>query len=156
AALSLGAGTLVVVAATLASGLLIFSGEMMGRRQIPAFYAQALGGVVGVLAAMVVGLLDPAVNSSTVVVACIIVQLAGLASIGAVQDAVTGWYLTAAGRILETLMLTAGLVVGVRGGLLLADLIGVEIAVSAAIPVSLITVVVVAVASAAMGLGYGV
>lgn len=156
AALSLGAGTLIVVAATLASGFLIFAGEMMGRRQIPPFYAQALGGLVGVLTAMLVGFIDPTVNSSIVVVACIIVQLAGLTSIGAVQDAVTGWYLTAAGRILETLMLTVGLVVGVRGGLLLADLIAVDIAVSATMPVSLITVLVMTVAGAAMGLGYGI
>ena len=51
-------------------------------------------------------------------------QLAGLSSISAVQDAVTGWYVTAAGRILEALMLTVGLVAGVRVGLLLADVMG--------------------------------
>lgn len=156
AALSLGAGSLVVAAATLAAWLLILGSELLARRQIPAFYGQALGGVVGVATATLVSVIDPTSNSSIVVVSCIIVQLAGLASIGAVQDAVTGWYLTAGGRILETLMLTVGLVVGVRGGLLLADLVGVDIAVSAAMPVSLMTVVVLIVSGGAMGLGFGI
>src|SRR5690625_5816981 len=72
------------------------------------------------------------------------------------QDAVTGWYVTAAGRILETLMLTVGVVAGVRGGLLLADIIGVDIAISAAMPVTPILVLVLIVSSAAAGLGYGI
>src|SRR5699024_238333 len=93
---------------------------------------------------------------SLVVVACIIVQLTGLASIGAMQDAVTGWYVTAAGRILETLMLTVGVVAGVRGGLLLADIIGVDIAISAAMHVTPILVLVLIVSSAAAGPGDGV
>jgi uncharacterized membrane protein YjjP (DUF1212 family)/uncharacterized membrane protein YjjB (DUF3815 family) len=156
AALSLGAGTLVVLAATLAAAMMIVISDFLTRRSIPAFYSQALGGLVAVLVAVLVALIQPAANSSIVVVSCIIVQLAGLTSIGAVQDAVTGWYLTAAGRILETLMLTVGLVAGVRGGLLAADLIGAEIAVSAAMPISLASVVVLAVSGAAMGLGYAI
>ncbi|MGY5766188.1 threonine/serine exporter family protein [Brachybacterium sp. DNPG3] len=156
AAMSLGAKPLVVVAAMAAAGLLILTDTLLVRRQIPRFYSQAVGGFVGVLAAMLVSLIDPSQNSSIVVVACIIVLLAGLTSIGAMQDAVTGWYVTAAGRILETLMLTVGVVAGVRGGLLMADLIGVEVSVSASIPVTLTTVVMLAVAGVAMGLGFGV
>ncbi len=155
-ALSFGAETIVVLAATLASGLLITLADLLGRRQIPAFYSQAVGGLIAVLTAVLVSLIDPTVNSSIVVVACIIVQLTGLASIGAMQDAVTGWYVTAAGRILETLMLTVGVVAGVRGGLLLADIIGVDIAISAAMPVTPILVLVLIVSSAAAGLGYGI
>ena len=156
AALGFGAGTLVVIAATLTAGLLVACGEFLSRRYVPAFYSQALGGFLGVAAAVVVGLIDPTQNSSIVVVACIIVQFAGLSSIGAVQDAVTGWYVTAAGRILETLMLTVGIVAGVRGGLFLADLLQVNIAISASMPISLTTVLVVIVAGIGMGLGYGV
>lgn len=156
AALGLGAGTLVMVAATIAGAILILLAELLGRRRIPLFYTQAVGGFVGVVTAVVVSLIDPSVNSSIVVVASIMVLLAGLTSIGAMQDAVTGWYITASGRILETLMLTVGLVAGVRGGLLLADALGAEIAVSAALPVSLASVVVLAVSGAAIGLGYAV
>lgn len=156
AALSFGAGTLVVLAATVAAGFLIASGELLGRKQIPPFYGQAIGGFLAVAAAMLVSLINPNVNSSIVVVSCIIVQLCGLSSIAAVQDAVTGWYVTAAGRILETLMLTIGLVVGVRGGMLLADGLGVDISVNESIPISLITIAWVVVSGIGMGIGFGV
>ena len=156
AALGLGAGTLVMIAAAIVSGLLLCIADLFGKRQIPLFYTQATAGFVAVLSAIVVGRIDPTVNSSIVVVACIIVMLAGLTSIGAMQDAITGWYITAAGRVLETIMLTVGLVVGVRGGLLLADAVGVDIAVSAAMPVSLVSVVVLGVSGGAIGIGYAI
>lgn len=151
-----GADPLVFAAATLASGLLTAAGAFLARMHIPAFYGQAFGGFLAVGVAVLVGLINPTVNSSIVVVSCIIVQLSGLASIGAVQDAVTGWYLTAAGRMLETVMLTVGIVAGVRGGMLLAEVLGTDISVSASIPISLLTVVWVIVAGLGMGLGFGV
>lgn len=156
AALSFGAGLLVMVAATIAGGLLILVAGVLGRRRIPAFYTQAVAGFIGVACAVVVDWIDPTVNSSIVVVACIIVMLAGLTSISAVQDAITGWYITASGRVLETIMLTVGLVFGVRGGILLADALGADISVSAAMPFSVVDIVALGVSGAAIGLGYAV
>lgn len=156
AAFSFGANWLVVITATLAAALLILSDTILTRRRVPRFYAQALGGLLAVGVAVVLGALDPGQNASIVVVACIVVLLAGLTSIGAMQDAITGWYVTAAGRILETLMLTVGIVAGVRLGLLLADLTGVDVSVTASMPVSLASVLVLVVAGAVMGLGFGV
>jgi uncharacterized membrane protein YjjP (DUF1212 family) len=156
AALSFGAGSLVVIAATLAAGLLIAIAEVLARWSIPPFYSQALGGLVAVAAAIGVSLIDPTENSSIVVVSCLIVQLAGLSSISAVQDAVTGWYVTAAGRMLETIMLTIGIVVGVRAGLLIAAAVGADISVSASMPLSITTALVVLISGLGMGLGYGV
>lgn len=156
AAFGLGAGTLVMAAATIAGGLLILVAGVFGRRGIPIFYTQAASGFIGVACAVVVDAIDPTVNSSIVVVSCIIVMLAGLTSISAMQDAITGWYVTASGRILETLMLTVGLVFGVRGGILLADAVGADISVSATLPVSLVSAVVLGVSGAAIGLGYAV
>ncbi|MCL6422831.1 threonine/serine exporter family protein [Brachybacterium sp. JHP9] len=155
-AFSLGGSTMVVLAATIAAGVLIWLTGLMAAAQVPLFFGQAVGGFVGVLAAVVVSLINPVENSSIVVVACIIVLLAGLTSIGAMQDAITGWYVTASARILETLMLTIGIVAGVRGGLLLAHLTGQSIAVSAALPLSLASVLVLAVSGVVIGIGYGV
>ena len=156
AALFFGAGSLVVVAATLAAGLLIALGELLARWNITPFYGQVLGGFVAVGAAAVVALIDASESPSIVVVSCIIVQLAGLSSISAVQDAVTGWYVTAAGRMLETLMLTVGIVAGVRLGLLLADLVGADVSVSASMSLNFTKAVVVVISGLGMGLGYGV
>lgn len=156
AALGLGAGLLVTTAAALSGAILIFMVDRIERARIPMFFAQILGGFFGVFVAIIVSLIDPATNASIVVVACIIVLLAGLTSASAVQDAVTGWYVTASARILETLMLTVGIVVGVRGGLMVAGMLGQDIAVSAALPVSLTSVLVLAVSGGVTGLGFAI
>jgi len=58
--------------------------------------------------------------------------------------------------MLETLMLTVGIVAGVRLGLLLADLVGADVSVSAGMPLTFTTAVVVVISGLGMGLGYGV
>lgn len=156
AALGFGAGTLVVVAAAITAGVLGMVIEALMRRRLPLFYVQAAGGFIAVLATLLVHAIDPSTNSSVVVVSCIIILLAGLTSLGAMQDAVTGWYVTASARILETLMLTIGVVVGVRGGLLLAQAMDADISVSAAMPLTLASVLVLIVSGAVTGLGYAV
>ncbi|MCS6711267.1 threonine/serine exporter family protein [Brachybacterium sp. EF45031] len=156
AALGFGAGSLVVIVATLSAGVLNLVIEYLLRWGIPLFYAQVASGLVGALGAVVAHSIDPSVNSSIVVVACIIIVLSGLTSIGAVQDAVTGWYITASARVLETIMLTVGLVIGVRTGIVAANALGADIAVTAQIPLSLSSVLVVTVSGLLVGLGYGV
>ncbi len=156
AALGLGSGTLVAVAAAISAMVLTVMIEMLGSRRVPDFYIQVCGGFVATIAAIVVQFVDPGVNSSLVVISCLIVLLAGLTSIGAVQDAITGWYLTANGRILETVLLTLGLVVGVQGGILLADRFGSDISVSTSMPVTLASFTVLLIANSLIGLGYAV
>jgi uncharacterized membrane protein YjjP (DUF1212 family)/uncharacterized membrane protein YjjB (DUF3815 family) len=156
AALSFGGSFPVVLAAALASGLLIWAIDSLAKAHVPMFFAQALAGLIGVVVASLVSFVDPTQSASIVVVACIVVALAGLASIGAMQDAITGWYVTASARILETLMLTVGLVVGVRAGLMLADVAGRQMVISDPLPLTLGNVLVLVVAGVFMGLGYGV
>lgn len=61
---------------------------------------------------------------SLVVVSGIIVLLAGLAVMGAAQDALDGYYVTAGARGLEVATMTLGIAVGVAGVLALANAIG--------------------------------
>ncbi|MBV7411606.1 threonine/serine exporter family protein [Dermabacteraceae bacterium TAE3-ERU27] len=156
AAFSLGAGTLVVIAAMVASGVISFSLELLDRYRLPIFYLQAFGGFVGALSAIIVHVIDESVNSSIVVVACIMMLLAGLTSIGAFQDAITGWYVTASARVFETVMLTLGLVIGVQAGIMLADRVGSDISISAEVPVTLNSILVMTLAGAAIGFGFAV
>lgn len=155
-AVSFGGGPLVVLAATLGTALLTVTGQYLSRLGVPPFYSQALGGLIGVGSAVLASQIDPSVNSSIVAVSCMIILLAGLASIGAMQDAVTGWYVTASARILETVMLTVGLVIGVRAGIVIAHRVGADVSVSSSLPVSLISVVSVIVSGLVVGLGYGI
>ena len=53
--------------------------------------------------------------------------LAGIGFMGALQDALTGFYITAGARLTEALLATAGIIAGVSGGLGLASVAGVDI-----------------------------
>ena len=53
--------------------------------------------------------------------------LSGIGFMGALQDALSGFDLTASARIIEALLATAGLIAGVSGGPTVAEIAGVEI-----------------------------
>jgi uncharacterized membrane protein YjjB (DUF3815 family) len=55
------------------------------------------------------------------------VLLAGVGFMGAIQDALTGFPLTAGARMLEALLSTAGIIAGVSGGLTVGRLVGVDL-----------------------------
>ncbi|MCD4536272.1 threonine/serine exporter family protein [Nocardioides sp. cx-169] len=99
----------------------------MARRRLPFFYQQVAGGAVATLlaaAAAGVGLVE---NPSLVITANIIMLLAGIGFMGALQDALSGFYITAGARLTEALLATAGIIAGVSGGLTVADVAGVEL-----------------------------
>jgi uncharacterized membrane protein YjjB (DUF3815 family) len=62
------------------------------------------------------------------VTASIIMLLAGIGFMGAIQDALTGYYITAGARLLEVMLATAGIIAGVSGGLTVAQMMNVPIA----------------------------
>ena len=71
------------------------------------------------------------VDTSLVITASIVLLLSGIGFMGAIQDALSGFYLTAGARIIEALLATAGLIAGVSAGLALAPVLGVSLATSA-------------------------
>ncbi|MET0843774.1 MAG: threonine/serine exporter family protein [Mycetocola sp.] len=115
AAFLLGGGPLVVVAAFAATFFVDLLTSKLAKTRMSVFYQNLAGGAVGPLVAAVVHYIDPTANSSLVVVATIIMLLAGVTSFGAVQDVLTGFYVTGTARVLEALLITGGLVAGVAG-----------------------------------------
>ncbi|WP_278259870.1 threonine/serine exporter family protein [Nocardioides convexus] len=102
----------------------------MTRRRLPGFYQQVAGGVVAtVLAALGTRLAEPWVhlNASLVVTANIVMLLAGIGFMGAIQDALSGFFVTGGARVLEAVLATAGILAGVSGGLSLCSRVGLEI-----------------------------
>ncbi|CAB4686924.1 MAG: threonine/serine exporter family protein [Actinobacteria bacterium] len=99
----------------------------MSRRRLPAFYRQVAGGAVATLIAAVAAASGLDVDPSLVVTANIIMLLAGIGFMGALQDALTGFYVTAGARLTEAMLATGGIIAGVSGGLSIADIAGVEI-----------------------------
>lgn len=124
----LGGGWVVfLIAAVAASGIEIIQ-RRLSLLRLPFFYAQAAGGLFATGLAVATQAADLDVDPSLVITASIVMLLAGLGFIGAIQDALTGFYVTAIARILEVMISTAGIIVGVSGGLTIGHLLGVDIA----------------------------
>lgn len=108
----------------------------MNRRYIPPFYVQAVAAATFVLGASgiwLVGQRIPLLQSATpdLVTSSVIVMLVvGIMAVGAVQDAIDEFYLTAAARLVESLMLTAGIVVGIIAGLKISAALGIDVPVT--------------------------
>lgn len=129
-ALQLGGGPIVVLVALLAALCIDRLQLLMTRRRLPGFYQQVAGGVVAtVLAALGTRLAEPWVhlNASLVVTANIVMLLAGIGFMGAIQDALSGFFVTGGARVLEAVLATAGILAGVSGGLSLCSRVGLEI-----------------------------
>jgi uncharacterized membrane protein YjjP (DUF1212 family) len=123
----LGGDALVVVVAAAAAMLVDLMQRQMSRRRLPAFYQQVAGGLLATLIAVGVDATAASVSPSLVISTSIIMLLAGVNFLGAVQDALTGFPVTAGARILEAFLATAGVVAGVSGGLRFADVVGVDL-----------------------------
>lgn len=125
--LMLGGGAPVIAIAAV-SGIVIDRLQLvMSRRRLPTFYLQIMGGGVATLLAVGAAAVSSAVDPSLAVTANIIMLLSGIGFMGALQDALTGFYLTSSARIIEALLATAGLIAGVSGGLTVAEIAGVDI-----------------------------
>jgi uncharacterized membrane protein YjjP (DUF1212 family) len=126
-ALMLGGDWLVLVIAFVAAVGVDRIQRFMARRRLPAFYQQVAGGLFATLLAVGVGALNLGIGPGRVVTSTIILLLAGVSFMGAIQDALTGYPLTAGARILEALLATAGVIAGVSGGLSVAKMGGVDL-----------------------------
>lgn len=110
---------------------------LLYRNAIPSFFSQIAASTVITLAAAVIFLLSrngfdffDGMNPTLIVVGGIVMLVSGLAIVGAFQDAIEEYYLTATSRILKVSMLTVGIVIGILIGLYTARKLGIGIAVS--------------------------
>jgi uncharacterized membrane protein YjjP (DUF1212 family)/uncharacterized membrane protein YjjB (DUF3815 family) len=126
-AVVLGGDWLVVLLAAVAAVLVDLLQRRMGRSRIPTFYQQVAGGLIATLIAVAVAATPAEVSPSLVISTSIVMLLAGVNFLGAIQDALTGFPLTAAARILEAFLATAGVVAGVSGGLQVAEMVDVRL-----------------------------
>ena len=121
-------GTAVVAAIASVAAMTIDRLQItMSRRRIPTFYQQVMGGGVATLlatGATAIGLAD---DPSLVVTANIIMLLSGIGLMGALQDALSGFYVTSSARMIEALLATAGIIAGVSGGLAIAEVAGIGV-----------------------------
>jgi uncharacterized membrane protein YjjP (DUF1212 family) len=130
----------------------------LAHRGIAAFFTQVVGGAiptvvaVGLLVAISAGVPGlQGISPSLVVASGIVVLLAGLSVVGAAQDAIDGYYVTAGARAFEVLVLTLGIVVGIGVILAIAQRAGVSMQFTADPQLSTNTVVEVLAAMVVSG-----
>ena len=123
----LGGGLVVSAVAAVSATLIDRVQIVLARRRLPFFYLQVAGGAIATLLAAGVAATPIEVDPSLAVTANIIMLLAGIGLMGAVQDALTGFYLTSSARLIEAMMSTAGIIAGVALGISVADTLGFEL-----------------------------
>ncbi|MGI5175344.1 threonine/serine ThrE exporter family protein [Dactylosporangium sp. CA-152071] len=151
-----GGDWLVMVIAFAANVLLDYLFALLGRHQWPIFFRQVIAGFLGVCSALLLHAIEPDSDPSIVVIAVIIVMLAGMTTTGGVQDAITGWYLTGVGRMFEAITNTIGLIVGVAAGLLLAHRVDVDLAIRSDISMKALQLWAMLVAAAFVAIAFSV
>lgn len=151
------ASPIIAVVAMVASALIDRLQAAVLRRRLPPFFAQALGAAIPTLAAgvLMAGIMAgvpwlQGVRPSLVVAAGVVLMLSGLSTVGAAQDAIDGFYVTAGARSFEVMMMTLGIIVGIVAVLQVLGRAGVDLSVSTAsptmgpVPLQLVGAVVIA------------
>ncbi|WP_191305059.1 threonine/serine ThrE exporter family protein [Lentzea cavernae] len=130
-----GGGLVLALTAAAITAVVDRVGRVLNRRNLPFFFQQLVGGALGTGAALAIystGLLP--VRPSLLVAVGIVVLLSGLALVSTVQDAISGYNVTAAGRTVETVLLSAGLIAGVALAIRAAVHFGLPIKLSDPLP----------------------
>ncbi|WP_424190386.1 threonine/serine ThrE exporter family protein [Actinokineospora sp. G85] len=124
----IGGALLTAVFAGVITAVVDRVGRLLNKRALPFFFQQAVGGALatGAALALFVSGLVPAARPTLLVAAAITVLLSGLSVVSTVQDAITGYNVTAAGRTMEASMMTAGLIAGVVLALNVATALGMQ------------------------------
>ncbi|SDK23990.1 Uncharacterized membrane protein YjjP, DUF1212 family [Cryobacterium psychrotolerans] len=155
AAVLIGGGPVVILAAFVAAFIIDLITTMLDNRRVPVFYQTVVGGAIGPILAALVQVIDPSANPSLVVVAAIIMLLAGVTTFGAVHDTLSGFYLTGTARALEAMVITGGLVTGVAGASLMLSRLGLGLRVDSDVALTLANLPLLLVASVVVVIGFG-
>lgn len=122
----IGGDAMTALLAFFVSSLIDRVGRLLNRYALPMFFQQVVGGLIAALVTMAAVSSDVAAfkSPSLVAAAAITVLLSGLGTVSAMQDAITGYNVTAAGRTMEVALMSAGLITGVVVALQIAVSVG--------------------------------
>ncbi len=119
----------VVITAILVGILISWLVNRLGRRALPLFFVQIIASVAIMLVTTgltwlvnqnYLDVLDKGFNPTVIAVTGIVLLVAGMMIVGAFQDAIDEYYVTASARLLKVIMATTGIVIGVGIGLYIA------------------------------------
>lgn len=92
--------------------------------RVPEFFTLAAGGFVATFIAMGAIMLDVPITPSMVVAGGLMILLPSARVVSAIQDAINGFPITSAGRLVSAMIAFAGMTAGIMAGVVLADLLG--------------------------------
>lgn len=103
--------------------------KWLGRRDVATFYTQIIAAFCIILATTIATQFDDifelAINPNLMAIGGIVSLVAGMMIVGAFQDAIDEYYVTANARLLKVAMTTSGIAIGVLAGLFVATRYGV-------------------------------
>lgn len=147
----IGAGPVIAMISAATTALIDRVGRVLNGWRLPLLFQQVVAAAVATGVALVVhavGWLPAGASVSPVVAANIVVLLSGLATVGSVQDAITGYQLTAVSRGMDILLSSAGILVGVSIAVRIGGWFGAQVRVSAELPVAVLSMPVYVLAGA--------
>lgn len=134
----LGASPIIISIMLIVGMIVSYILRYLGHKRVPSFFAQIISAMSITLIAAFVAWLGTSgnvvwlsnVNPTYIIIGGIVMLVAGIAIVGAVQDAIDEFYVTANARLLKAVMMTVGIVAGVLTGLYIAKQAGISIFVS--------------------------
>ena len=133
----LGGGWFIVLLSFLTAALVTRVNDMLGKAGVASFFSQCVGAAIPTIVATLIVVGQSAgvtffgdVSPSLVVASGIVLLLSGLSIVGAGEDALEGYYVTAGARAFEVVVLSLGIAVGVSVVLAVGQGLGYPIAIS--------------------------
>ncbi|MGW9552478.1 threonine/serine exporter family protein [Citricoccus zhacaiensis] len=122
----IGGGVVGAGVALLSMMLMMTVVDVLGRARIPEFFSIMAGGFIATMIALVLYTLDVDLAPSLVVAGGIMLLLPSGRFVSAVQDAINGFPVTAAGRFVSAFLVFAALIAGIVAATVFASMLGVR------------------------------
>jgi uncharacterized membrane protein YjjB (DUF3815 family) len=151
-----GADPVVTVSAFVVNMVLAWAHSALTRIGWPLFFTQLIGGIVAVAVAETVAVFHPHTDASLTVTSVIVLLLPGVAFIGGVKDAISGWYITANARLAESITAVAGLIIGIQIALTAAVHAGIHLGVAPPKAINLAPTPTTLIASGGIAVFFGI
>lgn len=133
----LSGSLLIIVLSFIVSGFISYMLIFLTKLRMPAFFIQVVAAATATLVAALLTWLGnhgvthlQDLDPNLIIIGGIVMLVAGLAIVSAVEDAIDEFYITANARILRVVMLTAGIIFGVVAGLYVAKSLGVNMTIN--------------------------
>jgi uncharacterized membrane protein YjjP (DUF1212 family) len=123
-----GASPIILCIMFILGAIVSYAIRILAHKRFPIFFTQIISAITITLTAALISWLDThevipwlnGTNATLILIGGIIMLVAGLATVAAVQDSIDEFYVTANARLLKVAMMTMGVVAGVLIGMYIA------------------------------------